>query len=58
MTTSFWRSTGAVAAGFAAIVVLSLGTDQVLHVLRVYPPWGEPMAGGLFAVAKIGRAHV
>ncbi|PYP20628.1 MAG: hypothetical protein DMD53_10240 [Gemmatimonadetes bacterium] len=55
MTTSFWRSTGAVAAGFAAIVVLSLGTDQVLHVLRVYPPWGEPMAGGLFAVATAYR---
>src|SRR2546426_12210822 len=55
MTTSFWRSTGAVAAGFAAIVVLSLGTDQVLHMLRVYPPWGEPMAGGLFAVATAYR---
>jgi len=23
--------------------VLSLGTDQVLHVLHVYPPWGQPM---------------
>jgi CHASE2 domain-containing sensor protein len=23
--------------------VLSLGTDQVLHVLEVYPPWGQPM---------------
>lgn len=22
---------------------LSLGTDQVLHVLQVYPPWGQPM---------------
>jgi len=38
-----WRSTGAVAAGFVAVFVLSLGTDQVLHVLQVYPPWGQPM---------------
>lgn len=37
------RSAGAVATGFAAVVVLSLVTDQVLHVLDVYPPWGEPM---------------
>ena len=38
-----WRSAWAVFAGFLAVVVLSLGTDQVLHVLEVYPPWGEPM---------------
>ena len=37
------RSTLAVLAGFAAIFVLSLATDQVLHSLDVYPPWGEPM---------------
>ena len=37
------RSTGALLAGFFAVVVLSLGTDQVLHVLNVYPPWGQPM---------------
>jgi hypothetical protein len=38
-----WRSTGAVLLGLLAVVVLSLGTDQVLHVLEVYPPWGQPM---------------
>lgn len=37
------RSIGAVLLGFVAIVVLSLGTDQVLHMLQVYPPWGQPM---------------
>ena len=37
------RSTVAVVLGFLAVVVLSLGTDQLLHVLQVYPPWGEPM---------------
>jgi hypothetical protein len=38
-----WRSAAAVIAGFVAVVVLSLATDQLLHVLDVYPPWGEPM---------------
>lgn len=37
------RSTAAVIVGFISVAVLSLGTDQVLHVLNVYPPWGEPM---------------
>ena len=38
-----WRSAGAVFLGFLTVVVLSLGTDQLLHVLQVYPPWGQPM---------------
>ncbi|HXJ57603.1 MAG TPA: hypothetical protein VNU68_13165 [Verrucomicrobiae bacterium] len=38
-----WRSIGAVFLGFLAIAILSLATDQVLHVLKVYPPWGQPM---------------
>jgi len=37
------RSTGAVLAGPVAVFVLSLGTDQVLHSLQVYPPWGQPL---------------
>jgi hypothetical protein len=37
------RSSAAVAVGIVVGAVLSLGTDQVLHVLQVYPPWGEPM---------------
>ena len=37
------RSIVAIVVGFLAVVVLSLGTDQVLHVLKVYPPWGDPM---------------
>jgi peptidoglycan/LPS O-acetylase OafA/YrhL len=32
-------------------VALSLGTDQVLHVLGVYPPWGQTMSDGLFLLA-------
>src|SRR5262245_14615899 len=38
-----FRSTAAVLAGFLAVAVFSLVTDQVLHVLEVYPPWVEPM---------------
>lgn len=46
------RSTGAVLAGLVAIFVLSLGTDQVLHSLAVFPPWGEPMTDtGLLLLA-------
>ena len=37
------RSWVAVLSGFLSVAVLSLGTDQILHVLDVYPPWGEPM---------------
>jgi hypothetical protein len=38
-----WRSTGAVLFGILVGAALSLGTDQVLHVLKVYPPWGQAM---------------
>ena len=37
------RSTLAVFVGFIAVVVLSSVTDQVLHVLGVYPPWSQPL---------------
>jgi hypothetical protein len=37
------RSTAAVVVGFIVVVALSLGTDQMLHSLGVYPPWGQPM---------------
>lgn len=37
------RSSAAVLAGFVVVVGLSLGTDQLLHVLDIYPPWGQPM---------------
>ena len=37
------RSAAAVLLGFFSVAVLSLATDQILHVLEVYPPWGEPM---------------
>lgn len=38
-----WRSTVAVLVGFISVALLSLASDQLLHMLEVYPPWGEPM---------------
>jgi len=40
---NFLRSVLALFLGFFVVVALSLGTDQALHVLKVFPPWGEPM---------------
>ena len=46
------RSIAAVFAGFVAVAGLSLATDQLFHVLEVYPPWGEPMLDSkLFVLA-------
>jgi hypothetical protein len=46
------RSVAAIVVGFLAVVILSLGTDQVLHILKVYPRWGDPMPQpGLNALA-------
>ncbi len=46
------RSIAAIFLGFLAVVVLSLGTDEVFHLLKVYPPWEAPMhAPGLNLLA-------
>jgi|SRR6267143_2697476 len=50
------RSIGAVVAGVVAIFVLSTATDVVLHATGVFPPWGQPMSDGLFALATAYRA--
>jgi hypothetical protein len=51
------RGVGAIFAGLVSVVFLSLATDQVLHVLEVYPPWGEPMrATGLNLLALFYRS--
>ena len=51
----YWRSVGALLAGLIVGAGLSLGSDQVLHMLQVYPPWGQPMAGSLFVLATAYR---
>ena len=45
----------ALIAGFMVGLILSLGTDQIFHALGVYPPWGQTMSDGLFALASAYR---
>jgi hypothetical protein len=49
------RSVGALVTAFLAVAILSLGTDQVFHMLGVYPPWGERMSDPLFGLATAYR---
>ena len=49
------RSVWAVVAGFLVVVILSLGTDAVMHKLHIFPPLGQAMPHGLFALATIYR---
>jgi hypothetical protein len=49
------RSVGAVFAGLLLIVVLSLGTDVLLHATGVFPGWGKPMPDSLFLLATVYR---
>jgi|HubBroStandDraft_1064217.scaffolds.fasta_scaffold104245_1 hypothetical protein len=39
------RSIIALLAGMVAGILLSLGTDVVLHAVHVFPPWGASMVG-------------
>jgi hypothetical protein len=48
-------SVGAVFAGVLAVIVLSLGTDVVLHATGIYPPWFQPMADALWVLALAYR---
>lgn len=50
-----WKSAGALLAGLLFGVIISLGTDEALHLLQVYPPWGVIMSDGLFALATAYR---
>ena len=50
-----WRRIGAIVAGFLTGAVLSVGTDQVLRMVGVCPPWGQPMSDGLFGLAMAYR---
>jgi len=49
------RSVVALLAGVAAVVVLSLGTDALLHATGIYPPMGQPMSDALFVLATAYR---
>jgi hypothetical protein len=50
------RSAWALFAGFLAVVILSLGTDAILHATGVFPPWnGPPPGDALLALATAYR---
>lgn len=48
-------SVWAIVAGFLSVLVLSIGTDIVLHKLDIFPPLGERMTDRLFVWATIYR---
>ena len=39
------RSIAAVLAGIVVGVAITLATDEVLHIVGVFPPWGASMVG-------------
>jgi hypothetical protein len=49
------KSIGAVATGLVVIIMLSLGTDVVLHATGIYPPWFQPMSQPLWVLALAYR---
>ena len=49
------RSIGAVIAGMLAGILLSLGTDLLMHAIGYFPPLGQPMASGPLVVATVYR---
>lgn len=48
------RSIWAVTAGFLFVAAASVSTDQLFHVLGVYPPWGEPFRNGMEPSLALG----
>jgi hypothetical protein len=51
------RSVGAVLSGMLVGIILTIGTDVVLHAIGVFPPWGQSMVGfdGALLLATIYR---
>jgi hypothetical protein len=49
------RSVAAVLAGMAAIVVLSIATDALMHTTGIFPSDGKQMGHGQYVLATIYR---
>jgi hypothetical protein len=49
------RSVGAVLAGMLTGITLSLGTDELLHLAHIFPPWDQRASDALLLVATIYR---
>ncbi len=56
MKRSLGRSVLAFVAGVIVAAGLALGTDEILHLTSVYPPWTQRMSDALFALATTYRA--
>ena len=50
------RRAWAILAGALTGIVLSLGTDVVLHVTGVFPPWGQRVSDPLLLLATVYRS--
>jgi uncharacterized membrane protein len=50
------RTIGAILAGLAAVVILSIGTDMVMFKAGVFPPLGQPLSDKLCVLATIYRS--
>jgi surface polysaccharide O-acyltransferase-like enzyme len=55
MSKNTLKSVTAVLAGFIAVVVLSLGTDVMMHAAGVFPQLGQPMSDALFLLSTLYR---
>jgi hypothetical protein len=49
------KSILAVFAGLLVVIILSVGTDAILHATGIYPPWFQPMVEGLWILALAYR---
>jgi surface polysaccharide O-acyltransferase-like enzyme len=49
------RTILAITAGFLSVVLLSIGTDVLLHLLKIFPALGQRMADNLFVWATFYR---
>jgi surface polysaccharide O-acyltransferase-like enzyme len=49
------RSIVAVVGGLLVVILLSLGTDIIMHATGVYPPWFQPMSTSLWIFATAYR---
>jgi hypothetical protein len=52
---SVGRSIWAVVAGIIVVLVLTLTTDLVMHVMGVFPPSGQPLSDGPLVLATAYR---
>jgi hypothetical protein len=49
------KSVGAVLAGIVVGIVLTLATDEVLHIVGVFPPWEQPAGDNPLLLATAYR---